>query len=77
MLKKTIIYLVVLAALWWCFGFVEAINDSSKGRSSPQLLEKMETIKDPIRKSGYRTYATTFVKKKTSMDAVDEMFEGE
>ena len=77
MAKKIIITVIVLAALWWCFGFVEAIRDSSNGQSTPQLLENMKAIKDPIRKSGYRTYATTFVKKPTSMDVVDEMFEEE
>lgn len=75
MVKKIIILFIVLGALWWCFGFVEAIRDSSAGQSTPQLLEKMETIADPIRKSGYRTYAKTFVKKPTSMDTVDKMFE--
>ena len=77
MVKKFIITLVVLVVLWWCFGFVEAIRDSHAGQTTPQLLENMKTIKDPIRKSGYRTYAETFVKKPTSMDTVNEMFEEE
>lgn len=77
MFKKIIITLIVLVVLWWCFGFVEAIRDSHAGQTTPQLLENMEAIKDPIRKSGYRSYAKTFVKKPTSMDVVDEMFEEE
>lgn len=74
--KKVVVTILVLAALWWCFGFVEAMRDSGAGKSTPELMERMKAVKDPIRRGGYRTFAETFVKKPTSMDAVDEMFEG-
>lgn len=73
MVKKIIWILIIAVAVWWCCGFVGAIMDHRDGMKAPEMNARMEQIKDPVRKSGYRTYTQNFTEEKPSKKALDEV----
>lgn len=72
-MKKIIVILVLALLGWWASGFVNAIIDHRGGMKAPAMKAKTEQFKDPVRKSGYRTYAQNFTDEKPSRKALDEV----
>lgn len=73
MTKKIIIGVIVAIVIWWSWGFVDAIMDHRGGMKYPEMKSKTEQFKDPVRKSGYRTYTNNFAEEKSTKKALDEV----